>query len=100
MLAEAKRKKAAPADDEVDFDMDSGDLDLGDEAPAAEPKKTKSAGDKKGAPAGLKAKGDDEVVVDKAAVLKFLKGATPEERSSICTRLQKMVAADEAAAEK
>jgi hypothetical protein len=96
MLAEAKRKK--PADDEVDFDMDSGELDLGDEAPVE--KKTKSAGEKKGAPAGVKAKGDDEVVVDKAAVLKFLKGATPEERSSICTRLQKMVAADEAAAEK
>lgn len=93
MLAEAKRKK--PADDEMDFDLDSGDLDL-DDAPIE--KKTKSAGEKKAAPAGLKAKGD-EAIADKGAVLKFLKDTTPADRKSICAKLQKMVEADEAALE-
>lgn len=96
MLAEGKKKKAALDDMDADMSMDM-EVDT-----SMEPvKKSKSAGDKKAAPKGMKStpSATDEVVVDKAAVLKFLKGTTPEDRKSVCTRLQKLVASDEAAAE-
>jgi hypothetical protein len=95
LLAEGK-KKAAMADMDADMDMDM-EIDT-----SMEPvKKSKSAGDKKSAAKGMKdtPSATDEVVVDKAAVLKFLKGCDPACRKSVNARLMKMVAADEAAAE-
>jgi hypothetical protein len=93
MLAEGKKKKAAMDDMDADMDMDM-DMDT-----SMEPEGGKSAGDKKGAPKGMKAKGD-EPVVDKAAVLKFLKGCDAACRKSVAGKLDAMVAADEEAAAK
>lgn len=96
MLAEGK-KKAVPMDDmdaELDMDME---IDT-----SMEPvKKSKSMGDKKAAPKGMKdtPSAGDAPVVDKAAVLKFLKGCDAACRADVHKKLMKMVAADEAAAE-
>lgn len=89
MLAEGK-KKAAMDDMGADMEMDM-EIDT-----SMEPE-GKSAGEKKGAPKGMKAKGD-EPVVDKAAVMKFLKGCDAKCRKDICGKLDSMVAADEEAA--
>jgi hypothetical protein len=107
MLAEGKKKKAAPADD-MDFDMSSvdgggeaeGDLD----APAPAPKKSKGKTDKPSKKASKDVSmddvpADDAPVVDKGAVMGWLKDATPKDRKSVCTKLQAMVKADEEAAE-
>jgi hypothetical protein len=97
MLAEGKKKKEASMDD-MDADMN---MDMEVDTSMAPAKKSKSTGDKKSAAKGMKdtPSASDEMIVDKAAVLKFLKGTTSEDRKSICTRLTKMVAADEESAE-
>ena len=75
MLSEARKKKE-PVEDEMSFDMDD-------------------AGEGEAKPAKAKAK----AVVDKAAVLSFLKGCDAKCRADVHKKLMKMVAADEAAAE-
>jgi len=77
VLAEGKKKK--PVEDEIDFGMEDGEGSVGDD---------------EGAPKGMKAKG--EPAIDKAAVLKFLKGCDPACRADVCKKLTKMCAADDA----
>jgi hypothetical protein len=89
MLAEGK-KKAADMDAEMDMDMEV-DTSMEPEVDLDKPAKKKGA-----KPA---AKGD-EPVVDKAAVLKFLKGCDAACRKSVAGKLDAMVAADEEAAAK
>lgn len=75
MLVEGKKKKAAP---DMDADMDlEMEIDTSME-PEVKIKKTK------------------EIVVDKAAVLKFLKDCDAKCRKDVCKKLQSMVEADEA----
>lgn len=75
MLSEARKKKD-PVEDEMSFDMD--------DAGEAKPAKAKAE-----APA-----------VDKAAVLSFLKSCDAKCRADVKKKLDKLVAADEAAAAK
>lgn len=90
MLAEAKKKSMDDMDADLDMDME---IDT-----SMEPvKKSKSMGDKKASPKGMKASAGDEVMVDKAAVLKFLKDCDPKCRADVHKKLMKMVEADEAA---
>jgi hypothetical protein len=88
MLAEGKKK--ADMDAEMDLDMEV-DTSMEPEVDLDKPAKKKGA-----KPA---AKGD-EPVVDKAAVLKFLKGCDAACRKSVAGKLDAMVAADEEAAAK
>ena len=76
MLSEARKKKD-PVEDEMSFDMDD-------------------AGEGEAKPAKAKA---EAPVVDKAAVLSFLKGCDAKCRADVKKKLDKLVAADEAAAE-
>jgi len=78
MLAEAK-KKAKPAADEMDFDMEGGEGELDmpmDDMPASKGKKA---------------------AITKADVLSYLKGCDAKCRAEVHTKLMAMVEADEAA---
>ena len=77
MLTEARKKD--PAEEEMSFDLDNA-----------------GEGETKAKPA-TKPKADDSVV-DKAAALAFLKGCDAKCRADVKKKLDKLVAADEAAA--